>query len=84
MHYHLKDIQDWVAHLEHLQVILVEFDANGTPDELELICFFPEGLRPFIKGQIEQRGRELNSWDKPIEKAIDAKAKAILQLRSSI
>lgn len=32
-----------------------------------------------MKTQMEQRGQELNSWDKLVEKAIDAKAKASLQ-----
>ena len=43
------------------------------------IRFFCEGLKPSIKAQIEQRGRELDSWDELVEKAIDAEAKARLQ-----
>ena len=61
------------------QAILVEFDADGAPEESDLIRFFCEGLKPSIKAQIEQRGRELDSWDELVEKAIDAEAKARLQ-----
>lgn len=38
-----------------------------------------KGSKPLIKAQLEQRGRELNSWDKLVEIAINAKAKASLQ-----
>lgn len=80
----MEDVQDWASHLEHPQAILVEFNADGAPDELYLICFFREGLQPSIKAQMEQRGRELDSWDQLVEKAIDAEAKAVLQPPSGI
>lgn len=41
-----------------------------------MIRFFREGLKPSIKAQMEQRGRELDSWKELVEKAIDAEAKA--------
>ncbi len=31
--YQLEEIQDWVAHLKHLQSILLKFDANNAPGE---------------------------------------------------
>lgn len=37
-----------------------------------------------MKAQMEQRGRELDSWDELVEKAIDAEAKASLQPPSFI
>ena len=74
-----KELQDWASHLEHLQSILQEFDEEGAPEESDLIRFFCKGLRPSIKAQIEQRGREHDSWEELVEKAIDAEAKASLQ-----
>ena len=65
--------------LEHLQSILIEFDADGAPEEPALIQCFQEGLKPLIKAQMEQRGREKDSWEELVEKAIDAEAKASLQ-----
>ncbi len=29
----LEEVQDWAAHLEHFQSILLEFDANNAPRE---------------------------------------------------
>lgn len=72
------------SHLEHLQAILIELDADGAPEDSDLIRFFREGLKPLIKAQMGQRGRELDSWDELVEKAIDAEAKASLQPTSII
>ena len=80
--YQQEEVQDWASHLEHLQSILLEFDAEGAPEESDLIRFFREGLKPSIKAQMEQRGRELDSWEELVEKAIDAEAKASLQPQS--
>ena len=44
-----------------------------------MIRYFREGLRPSIRAQLDARGRELDSWEEAIEKAIDAEAKASLQ-----
>lgn len=77
--YQQEEVQDWASHLEHLQAILLEFDADGAPEESELIRFFREGLKPSVKAQMEQCSRELDSWDELVEKAIDAEAKASLQ-----
>ena len=49
---------------------------------ISLIRFFCEGLKPLVKALMEQRGRELDSWEKLVEKAIDAGAKASLQSQS--
>ncbi len=45
----LEEIQDWAAHLKHLQSILLEFDTNNTPREGQLGRTFYDGLRPSIK-----------------------------------
>ena len=41
-------------------------------------------MRPSIRAQLDARGRELDSWDEVVEKAVDAEAKASLQLYSKI
>lgn len=84
LQYQLEDVQDQAAHLKYLQAILIRFDTDGAPDKPTPIRFFYKDLKPFIKAQIEQNGRELNSWEELIEKTIDVKAKSILQSPSSI
>ncbi len=76
--YQLEEAQDWASHLEHLQSILLEFDADGAKEESDLIRFFWEELKSCIKAEMEQRGRELDNWEEIVEKAIGAKAKADL------
>ena len=49
--YQLKEVWDWVSHLQHLQSILSEFDQ--TPDGLTIICYFLESLKPSIKVKME-------------------------------
>lgn len=82
--YQLEEIQDWVAYLEYLQSILLEFNNSGAPEESYLICFFRKSLRPLIQAQIEERIHELDSWTEIVEKAVDAKAQASLQPTSYI
>ncbi len=47
--YQLEEVQDWSVHLEHLQSILLEFDANNAPQEGQLGRTFYDGFRPLIK-----------------------------------
>ena len=47
--YQLEEVLDWAAHLEHLQVVLQEFDPATTPNEEIMIQYFREGLRPFVR-----------------------------------
>ena len=77
--YQLEEVQDWAFHLEHLQSILVEFDANGALVKSSLIRFFREGLKPLIRAQMEPRSQEYDNWDELVEKTVAAKAKANLQ-----
>ena len=56
----------------------MEINADGAPDKSALISFLREGLRLSIKAQMEHCGRELDSWEELVEKAIDAEAKANL------
>ena len=48
-----------------------------------MIRYFQEGLRPFIRAQLDARGRDLDSWKKAVEKAVNAGAKALLQSPAS-
>ena len=82
--YQQEEIQDWASHLEHLQSILIEFDADGAPEESDPIWFFWEGFKPSVKAQMEQCGRENDSWEDLVEKAINAEAKASLQAPSNL
>ena len=70
---------DWAAHLEHLQSILREFDPTAVLNEETLIRYFRDGLRSYIRAQLNERGRHLDNWEEAIEKAIDAEAKAARQ-----
>ena len=80
--YQDKSVQDWAAHLEYLQSILIEFDSECAPEEGTMIRYFREGLRPSVRVEMEQRGRELDSFEELVKKAVDAKAKAALRPRS--
>ena len=56
----------------------MEFDASGAPEESTLIRIFRDGLKPSIAAQMEQRGRENDTWEELVEKAIEAEAKVSL------
>ena len=47
-----------------------------------MIRYFREGLRPSIRAQLDARGRELDSWEEVVEKAVDVEAKALLEIPS--
>ncbi len=70
---------DWAVQLGHLQAVLKEFDPTTTPNKETLLHYFQEGLHSFIQAQLDNWGRDLDVWDKVVEKAVDAKAKASLQ-----
>ena len=80
--YQDKSVQDWAAHLEYLQSILIEFDPKCAPEEGTMIWSFREGLRPLVRVKMEQLGRELNSFEELVEKAVDAEAKTALRPHS--
>ena len=52
-----EEVMDWAAHLEHLQTVLREFDADAVISEPVLIRLFRNGLRPSIRAQAKQEGR---------------------------
>ena len=47
--YQLEKMLDWAAHLEHLQVVLKEFDFTAAPNEKTLVCYFHEKLNLSIQ-----------------------------------
>ena len=71
---------DWAGHLEYLQTIFREFDANAVISEPVLIRLFRNGLRPSIFAQAKKEGCQKNTLDQAIKKAITAEAKAALNL----
>ncbi len=70
--------------MEYLQVILKEFNPTTTSNENTRIHYFLEGLRPSIQVQLDNRGQDLDVWDKVVEKAIDVEVKVSLQSPSKI
>ena len=44
-----------------------------------MIRCFLESLKPSARAQMDTRGRDLNSWEEAVEKAVNAEAKAMLQ-----
>ncbi len=74
----LKEVQDWITHLEHLQSILLEFDTNNVPRKDQLGWTFFDGLKPLIKLWIVDIKEDI-SWDDLIRVAKKAKAKAKIQ-----
>ncbi len=77
--YQQEEVLDWVAHLEHLQAVLKEFDPSDAPNEITLIRYFREGLRTSIRAQLNHRGQDLDGGEEVVEKASDVEAKANLQ-----
>ena len=76
----LEELIDWAAYLEHLQTVLREFDADAMISEPILIRLFRNGLRPSIRAQAKEKGRQKDTWDQAIKKVIMAEAKAALNL----
>ncbi len=74
----MEEVQDWAAHLEYLQSILLEFDANKTLREGQLGQTFYDGFRPLIKLWITDIGEDM-LWDDQIRAANKAEARAKIQ-----
>ena len=80
--YQLEKVFNRAAFLENLQMVLQEFDPAATSNKKIMIQYFRKGLGPFIRAQLDARGRELDSWEEAIENVIDIEIKAFLQLLS--
>ena len=76
--YQQKNVLDWAAHLENLQVVLREFDSVAAPNKDIMIRYFREGLQPSIEAWLDIWDRELDSWDEVVDKTVDAEAKTSL------
>ena len=61
--YQDKSVQDWAAHLEYLQSILIEFNSKWAPKEGMMFRYLREGLCPSVRVKIEQRGRQLDNFE---------------------
>ena len=70
------------AHLEYLQTVLWEFDADAVISEPVFIRLFCNGLKPSIHAQAKQKDRQKDNKDQAIKKAITAEAKVALNLSS--
>ena len=75
LQYKSESVLDWASHLKHLHSILLEFDADGASGEPTMIRYFWKGLKPSMKAEMEQRGREFDSFKDMIQKTVDAKVK---------
>ena len=76
--YQLEEILDWAAYLEHLQAGLREFDPAATPNKEIMNRYFRKDLKPSVQAQLDARGRDLDSWEEAVEKAVNTEAKALL------
>ncbi len=74
----LEEVQDWAAHLEQLQSILLEYDANNALGEGQLGQTFYDGLRPSIKLWIANIGENM-PWDDLIRAANKAETRVRIQ-----
>ncbi len=74
----MEEVKDWAAHLEQLQSILLEFNANNAFGERQLGQTFYDGLRPSIKLWIANIGEDM-PWDDLIRAANKAEARAKIQ-----
>ena len=54
----------------------MEFDPATAPTESMMVRYFKEGLKPFIKAEIDQNATHLDNYEELIAKAVRAKAKA--------
>ena len=75
---------DLVAHMEHLQTALKEFNSIAALNEETLIPYFRDGLHPFIQAQVNNQRRDLDAWEEVVEKAVEVKTKADFQTYSMI
>ena len=82
--YQLEEVCDWASHLEHLQSILIEFDPAAASTESTMVRYFEEGLKPFIKAEMDQDAIHLDDYKELVAKAMRAEAKAGLRPSSYV
>ncbi len=74
----LEEVQDWAAYLEHLQSILLEFEANNALGKGQLGRTFYDSLKTSIKLRIADIGEDM-PWDDLIRVANKTEARAKIQ-----
>lgn len=57
--YQLESVLDWANYLKHLQFILLEYNPAGAPEEITMLRYFQEGLKPSILAKLEQQNLKL-------------------------
>ena len=62
---------------------MLEYNLVGTSTEFIILKYFRKDLKPFVLAKPEHQDLELESFDQMVKKAINAKAKAVLQPRSN-
>ena len=77
--YQPEEAQNWASQLQHLQSILSKIDSIRTPNELTIICYFREDLKPSIKVEMEQQDWKSVNFKEMIQRAVNVKAKAGLR-----
>ena len=73
---------DWAAYTKYLQTVFQEFNADAVISQPVLIRLFHNGLRPSIRAQAKQNGRQNDIWKPAIKKPITTEAKTTLNLPS--
>ena len=56
-------VLDWVAHLDHLQSILLKYNLVGTLTEPILLKYFREGLKPSVLAELEHGDLKLDGFN---------------------
>ena len=54
----------------------------AAPNKDIMIWYFQKGLRPSIQAQLDVKDRDLDSWNKIVDKTVDAEVKGSLQALS--
>lgn len=78
----LDHIIDWLAYLEHLQVVSKEFNVIMTFIDNLFIWYFWDILKLLIYSQIDEKDKDLADWQEVIELTIYFKAKTTCQIAS--
>ena len=60
------------------------FDFTTTLNEEIMIRCYLKDLKSSVRAKIDARDRDLESWEKAVEKAVNTKTKAMFQSSSNI
>lgn len=72
----LEEVEDWAAYLEHLQSILLEFDADCALGKDQLSRTFCDSLKFLIKLWVTKVDWQHLSWDDLVSETNSFKTKA--------